>query len=54
MPASIPFMPPHQAFNPMMRPQMMGMPGMLQPFPHPLILKIQKEPLGSPTATVYV
>lgn len=51
MPATMPFMPPH-AFNPMMRP--MGMPGILPPLPHPLILKIKNEPLGNRTATVYV
>ena len=70
MPPTMPFMPPHQVFNPMLRPQMMampgqampgaggmqgpGLPGMLPPLPHPLILKIQNEPLGTPTATVYV
>lgn len=34
-----------------MRPHMMGI---LPPLPHPVILKIQNEPLGNPTATVYV
>lgn len=54
MPPSMPFMPPPQ-FNPMLRPQMMGLPpGMLPPLPHPLVAKIQSEPLGNPTATVYV
>ena len=51
MPGTLPFMPPNSTFNPMIRP--MGM-GMMPPLPHPLILKIQNEPLGTPTATVYV